>query len=361
MPPSDRTEPADGGSRLIDSDQLFIRLSLVYHWLQPAVEGRSIIPAVERAPASFERIWHDLLPDERERAVDILVSRFADLEAGVPRGWEMITFNAVKGAARRSSLHEHRQSTTRLGQLKSRIDAIARAAPPDEAEQAQSLNAYYFGPAGFTSAKLRRMKDFEWDFCSDELSKVLERVQTGEPISEALPAVDTILSRAHEAAQSPAERFAIFTRSIDDLLKVYQLRPLSNETQEGHLENLRAARETLLNEVEATSFVEHLHPDRQMAAARLARECLFHSCNEHMSGRPLPSLPKIIKELCNAVMVDIPQPHPHSRSDTQSAAPHPFAPSTTSAVFPPPPHYHMRSLGVSSRSPFFPISRRSAW
>ena len=94
MPPSDRPDPAEGAPSSVDTDQVFIRLQLLYRWLLPSVKGqgvaRSTIANAANAPASFRRIWHDLLPDERERAVDRLVSRFADLEAGVHDGWDMV-------------------------------------------------------------------------------------------------------------------------------------------------------------------------------------------------------------------------------------------------------------------------------
>jgi len=94
MPPSDRTDPAEDAPSSVDTDQVFIRLQFLYRWLLPSVQGpgvaRSTVANAARAPASFRRIWHDLLPDERERAVDLLVSRFADLEAGVHDGWDMV-------------------------------------------------------------------------------------------------------------------------------------------------------------------------------------------------------------------------------------------------------------------------------
>lgn len=73
-----------------------------------------------------------------------------------------------------------------LRQLETRIDSLAQAVWPGDAEKALLFKASYIGVEGFTAPKLQRMQTAELDLCRDELSKGLERVQAGVPISQAL-------------------------------------------------------------------------------------------------------------------------------------------------------------------------------
>ena len=254
------------------------------------------------------------------------------------------------------------------------VDEIVDEAQPADVDKASSFRASFLSPDGVTAAKLKRMENAEWKHCEEELETSLERIRAGTPAAQALvrplpsllppasssslmsnrstspltrvlflqPSVDLLLLRAHDVAQTPEDRLAIFTHCVDNLLKLYQQRHLPHVTHEQHLDYLRSARETLLNEVEATSFVRHLPSDRQQAAVRLVRERLYSACWARMSGDGLPLLRSVVRrppssslapagasrlpqpdsqrsqinDLCTAVMVDI-DPSTSSRRRTR--------------------------------------------
>ncbi|KPV73150.1 uncharacterized protein RHOBADRAFT_46255 [Rhodotorula graminis WP1] len=276
-------QPATLLQRLAHTDPVFARLLTVYSSLTPAVisqrdsVGRSDsnnVANIRAAPERFARGWADLLPDERERAVDLVVSSFCDLEARSARDWTMLPYRELQGKAKRSRiLHHHDVAKKELKNLQLKVDEIVSAAP-----SAASFRTSFSSPDGVTAAKLKRMQK--------------------RP-------VDLILAGATDAAQSPEDRLDIFTRCVGDLLKLYHDQRLPHVSHGQHHAYLDVARDTLLSRSEATSFLEHLPPDRQRNATRLARNCLYSACSARMSGTELPLLRDLISDLCSAVIVDI--------------------------------------------------------
>lgn len=76
--------------RLIRSDPVFARLATVIGWIKPSVKGTSNqLSSIRLATERFAHCWDELLPDERERALDLVLACFCDLESGV-EGWTMV-------------------------------------------------------------------------------------------------------------------------------------------------------------------------------------------------------------------------------------------------------------------------------
>ncbi|GAA5895561.1 hypothetical protein JCM8208_005268 [Rhodotorula glutinis] len=332
--------------RLVHSDHVFARLASVLSWIEPAVRGNSNqVAGIRLAPERWAPCWHELLPDERERALDRVISSFCDLETGV-EGWKVVLFRDVKVDARRSTLwHNNGRTLDELKLIGLEVNEIVKAAQPADVDRATSFRDSILGPNGITAAKLRRMQTVEWEHCAEELETSLERLRAGTSAARALPPVDCIFVNAHNLVQTPEERLTIFTRCVDDILKLYHEEHLPHMSHEQHLDYLRDTRSILLSPTEAASFVRALSPDRQLGA---------------------------IKELCSAVMVDIDPStiRPPSQGYTDLPANLLRLDQTVRAAQPgdvdtsraPHPHAHEnRSLGVSTRSPFFPLSRRSPW
>ena len=61
-------------------DALLQRLLALYTWFLPSLDWR-VRQRVESAGVSFRNEWGKLLPDERERAVDVLVARWCAFKA----------------------------------------------------------------------------------------------------------------------------------------------------------------------------------------------------------------------------------------------------------------------------------------
>ncbi|GAA5940131.1 hypothetical protein JCM3775_007272 [Rhodotorula graminis] len=201
-------QPATLLQRLAHTDPVFARLLTVYSSLTPAVisqrdsVGRSDsnnVANIRAAPERFARGWADLLPDERERAVDLVVSSFCDLEARSARDWTMLPYRELQGKAKRSRiLHHHDVAKKELKNLQLKVDEIVSAAP-----SAASFRTSFSSPDGVTAAKLKRMQKVEWKYCATELQTSLEQLRAGASAAQAL-ALPPLSSPAQSTSSWPA-------------------------------------------------------------------------------------------------------------------------------------------------------------
>ncbi|GAA5940188.1 hypothetical protein JCM3775_007289 [Rhodotorula graminis] len=339
---------------LAPSDPLLSRLLALYTWFLPSLDWR-FRQRVESAGVSFRNEWGRLLPDERDRAVDVLVGRWCAFKADARSldpaqlGYQKMcrTIKVIKStnlAATHELAHLHAWTVT-----------LECAFPPSCAGLVERWEREVFSETGVTVAKLMRSSEAGWD-------AMRRGLKTAPELVEILPSADLILRQAHTASQSPADRFLIFSTSLKSLATLYRALPTHGDSLAAHDEQASLVRAVLVIAEEVDAF-ERLEAEQQSSVVERARDVLFEAARTGQEAGRLPSLHVLVHELREAL-----KPNDSSSQHSQSPPFHSAAsPARRPLVwFPPhtpadpPPEddaslFAVRPAGVASA--YFPESR----
>ncbi|GAA5853831.1 hypothetical protein JCM9279_001681 [Rhodotorula babjevae] len=357
-----------------DDDPILQKLATVIGWWLPCLEGvenrkyrNNAVVAVE----SFRKGWGILLPWERERAVDLLVSSWCAWQVDRSR----VDPNAVLSYLSLSNEVKRTISTIRKSQAEGARHKLLVAgrevvdSSPSPAVEAWFAALFTTGVQGLTVAKLLRVPQEGWRLILQTLEHGQELMREGVPPRRALPSLDLLFDTAHQATQTPTERSEIFHRCINDLLTLCESARCSAQVlRAGHKAYVVQRRSVLLGQDEARRFQTHLNHIKQAAAVELARTWLFSACRGHALKHAVPDLAVVAHDLYRATGHDETatrralEPPANYLLPKELPEPSTYRWSATRTVANAPENEHsLRSLSIrprrGERSPSFPDSR----
>ncbi|GAA5842888.1 hypothetical protein JCM9279_004018 [Rhodotorula babjevae] len=269
-------------------DPVLHRLVLVYGWWLACLEGpeyNSYRKSATSAITGFEKGWGILLPSERDRALDLVVSSWCSWQ--VDRS-QLDPEVVIK-------LHTAETEHVKLLALSRNILHLY----PNDDVKAWFVSLFPVGGRyGVTTAKLRRVPQNVWYLFQQTIDTGLVWLREGVSARQALPSVDLLYDTAYRATQTVSERYAIFHRCVEDLLSLYSAGRLDEHvSRAGRAAYLEQVRSVLLHPDEEQRLERRLDVAVQLSAVELARAWLFTACTRHAQAQRLPKLEDLAREL----------------------------------------------------------------
>ncbi|GAA5836485.1 hypothetical protein JCM9279_000404 [Rhodotorula babjevae] len=313
---------------------LLHRLKMLYDWLQVRPRhGASqhneglINVSLGTASSRFVKYWHDVLPWERELAVDRLLAAYCVTRT--PHDdfvWKKLNYKPLRLAVGFKDTPDEKSLTlmdTRSAPYFQVFDLVRtihnlciESRRTDALNSCTSWGTSFLSRAGVTRGKLFRLEPAVQQQVVHEVravvNQVSERLRTGSAIDDVLPSADTVFSSAHDSKLHAATRFATFAASLDSLVLLYASSPSSPSDEAGAalLRDVRRSFEKRMTVVEVPSVVElrtaevhftMLSLAQQVQAVATGRAILFQACGQRYTLRDLPDAHQVRAELLGAL------------------------------------------------------------
>ncbi|BGP50617.1 hypothetical protein JCM10450v2_006536 [Rhodotorula kratochvilovae] len=284
--------------------------------------------------SAFRENWDELLPSERERAVDKLLAAFCELCTSPSVDVQSISYANISEAigatgplaSRRTQAHEGAYG--RVGEAVEGIVALYQGGSLysihtfSRAKEVSTWAKAFLSAAGFSREKAMRMdvKGVEALAGALELRQkgLEESGASGFPLPSPrnLPNVDVCIARAEVVAHSPADRMAALRRLLGDFTKLYspanhfqQSASTSKRSREANTVSSAAA---MLRGATPLRHFARLSPAQQYRVVKNARTELFAVCEALRENRGLPDASMIVQTLFHPIS------HPELHEEPES-------------------------------------------
>ncbi|GAA5847652.1 hypothetical protein JCM9279_004969 [Rhodotorula babjevae] len=298
---------------------LHSQLDRLYDWLLAWSLPPVIRTAVTNSQVAFKRSvhWDALLPHERAKVVDLVLSSYVELWTRRPQDafdWSSIKYRDLlkmvgvrAGTVADRKRMRYEQARHVYDAVLASIDRVERECwgRPDALASFARWRDELCSGSGITIVKLQRIERVAPGAVLRLLNAAVDQVEaqlrTGRLPGAYLPSGDELFVLARTPTQSASKRFADFLLYLADLDKLYRSRAVANyQPDEAHLLQLDVARATL-------QFVEHeghfarLLPGQQLEALDRGRGVLFSACAELRRLGRLPDPAARIGQLNDAI------------------------------------------------------------
>ncbi|BGP42426.1 hypothetical protein JCM10449v2_006431 [Rhodotorula kratochvilovae] len=259
--------------------------------------------------------WPQLLPDEREHAVDILLRAACEVAGtGTCVDWDVMKFTAICNETgyyrfdisrlKEDLLDEHDELVRQVDEIVS-IYALDRhyEAGAADALRASQWAATFSSIAGLPLVKYVRLSDEERMYVLQAVGRILHTLRecvrleiSAPPVEDFLPAADAMLIWASAATQTADDRFHTFGLLLDFLPSLYTAR-----IPQPHTDSTVFAREAdiidgALLAGEGTVALQHfegLAVDQQLHVVHNARFAIAEACEQLAQHGTLPDASRL--------------------------------------------------------------------
>ncbi|KPV72162.1 uncharacterized protein RHOBADRAFT_55995 [Rhodotorula graminis WP1] len=341
--------------------------------------------------------WDALLPHERAKVVDLVLSSYVQLWTRRPEDhfdWNSIKYRellkmvgVMAGTVSERNRIRHEQARRTYDAILASVERVEFACwrRPDALASFAVWRDELCSGAGFTIVKLQRIEHIAPGVVLRVLNAAVDQVETGLQAGRLpatfLPSGDELFVIAHTSTQKDSKRYADFLLFLYDLDKLYRTPIGAYYVPDGvYLSQLDTALETLHHPAQQAHFAR-LSPGQQLEALDKGRGILFSACAELRRAGRLPDPAVRIGRFYEAIfwppvdeqgVVAGPSHHLNFASPSDAAglgAPHeptqqpsllpsyfPHQAAAPSSYWPPAPQYHHHHHLLTSPSHSTPAS-----
>ncbi|BGP42440.1 hypothetical protein JCM10449v2_006445 [Rhodotorula kratochvilovae] len=242
--------------------------------------------------SAFRENWDELLPSERERAVDKLLAAFCELCTSPSVDVQSISYANIS------------EAIGATGPLASRRTQAHEGAYGRVGEAVEGIVALYQGGSLYSIHTFSRAKEVS-TWAKAFLSAAGFSREKAMRMDVKGPNVDVCIARAEVVAHSPADRMAALRRLLGDFTKLYspanhfqQSASTSKRSREANTVSSAAA---MLRGATPLRHFARLSPAQQYRVVKNARTELFAVCEALRENRGLPDASMIVQTLFHPI------------------------------------------------------------
>ncbi|GAA5933639.1 hypothetical protein JCM3775_003759 [Rhodotorula graminis] len=285
---------------------LHSQLDRLYDWILAWVLPQVVRTVATGAQVAFKRTthWDALLPHERAKVVDLVLSSYVQLWTRRPEDhfdWNSLKYRellkmvgVMAGTRSEPNRIRHEQARRTYDAILTSVERVEFACwrrPDALASFARWRDELCSGP-GITIVKLQRIEHIAPGVVLRVLNAAVDQVETGLQAGRLpatfLPSGDELFVIAHTSTQKDSKRYADFLLFLYDLDKLYRTPIGAYYVPDGvYLRQLDIAFETLHHPAQQAHFAR-LSPGQQLEALDKGRGILFSACAELRRAGRLP-------------------------------------------------------------------------
>ncbi|BGP50594.1 hypothetical protein JCM10450v2_006513 [Rhodotorula kratochvilovae] len=300
---------------------LLHQLDSLYSWLIASVSPNA---PTERGPLGrartlLSRAWDELLPFEREEAVDILLGAYCKSRLA-PVNVDELNYASIAGdigyvMSRRRPTGDGKHAHSAISTTALTIGHLYAAYPHGTANAAAAWCQRLLDPkAGLTAVKLDRMEPGIRDDVVERLDRLEEELMprsgSSRPLLDPnlLPSAESLLA-AELAHQLPEDRFHLVGELLSHLHELYD--PYSSSAATAppgardlvlEYAQLGAVLAAHAEGEDALARFEALHAEKQRGAVVEVRRVLFVACEALQGGGALPGVRMLTRSLVGLLL-----------------------------------------------------------